>query len=70
MKKQSWFKEKKVTTILALISLIAGFLFIGNGGITGNVIINSYHPISILSIIGLLLIFCSVALAIYTINKK
>lgn len=70
MEKQSWFKEKRVIIGLALISLISGFLFISQSGITGNAVINHYQPISVLSIVGLLLIFCSVILAIYTINKE
>ena len=66
----SWFKGKKVTTSLAFVSLVSGFLFMANSGITGNVVKNHYHQVSILSIVGLLLVFCSVALAIYTINKE
>ena len=66
----SKLKSKKVTGILALISLIGGFLFMKNGGVTGNVVVNQYHPISVLSIIGMGLILCSVILALYTFNKE
>lgn len=66
----SKFKTKKATGILAVVSLISGFFFMANSGITGNVVKNHYYPVSVLSMIGLLLVFCSVILAIYTINKE
>ena len=66
----SRLKEKKVTATMAIISFIAGFFFMANSGITGNVVRNHYYPVSVLSLVGLLLVFCSVILAIYTINKK
>ncbi len=70
MVKQSWLKEKRVIRVLALISFISGFLFIKNSGITGNVVVNHYQPVSTLSIVGLLLMFCSVILTIYTLKKE
>jgi hypothetical protein len=70
MKKQNWLKRKKVTAYFALISFICGFFFIKNSGITGNIVVNRYQPVSMLSLVGLLLIFCSVILVIYTIGKK
>jgi len=70
MEKQSWFKTKKVVAYFALISFISGFLFIKNSGVTGNAIVNHYQPVSILSIVGLLLIFCSVIIAIYLTKKE
>lgn len=66
--KKNFFKTKKVTVLFAIASLIAGFLFI-NKSITGNIILDNYHPISAVSIIGLTLIFCSIILGIYTLKK-
>jgi hypothetical protein len=70
MEKESWFKKKKITAYIALIAFVSGFLFIKNSGITGNAVVNHYHEVSVLSIVGLLLIFCSVILTIYTIEKE
>ncbi len=68
-KEENFFKKKKTTASFALASLIVGFFFIGRGGITGNAILNTQYPISILSIIGIGLILCSAVLAIYSIRK-
>lgn len=69
MKKFSdWFKAKKITACFALISLIGGFLFLNNS-ITGNIISNNNYSFNIVSLIGLLLILCSVILIAYSIKK-
>lgn len=67
-KKQDWFKQKKVTACFAIIALAAGFLFL-NRSITGNIIStgHSYNPVSL---IGLLLIMCSIILGAYSLKKR
>jgi hypothetical protein len=69
MEEEIWLKKKKVTTSFAIIALAGGFLFL-NSGITGNVVILNKGSFNVLSLIGLLLIFCSAVLAAYTIKKK
>ena len=69
MKKDQWFKTKKITGLLSLTSLVAGFIFLKKK-ITGNMILNYYNSITAFSIIGLLLILCSIILAIYSIKKE
>ena len=63
-------KTKRSTTIFALIALIGGFLFLNQSNVTGNIILSKENPINIISIIGLLLILCSVILSLYSIKKK
>lgn len=63
----SWLKKKKTTTAFSLISLLGGIFFL-NPNITGNTIANSASPNST-GIIGFLLIFCSIVLAIYSSKK-
>lgn len=70
MKKNlNWFKTKKVTIPFALVSLMGGFFFL-NRSITGNVILNNKHAFNLVSLIGLLLILCSVVLIAYSIKKR
>lgn len=70
MKKQdSFFEKKKTTTAFAIIALTAGFLFL-NKGITGNVILNNKASFTLLPLIGLLLVLCSLIIAVYTIKKN
>ena len=68
-KSLDWFKRKKVTSSFAVISLIAGFLFLKHE-ITGNVILNGKYSFNLTALIGLSLILCSVILAAYTLKKK
>jgi len=63
-------KAKRSTTIFALIALIGGFLFLNQSNVTGNIILSKENPINIISIIGLLLILCSVILSLYSIKKR
>jgi len=63
-------KTKRSTTIFALIALIGGFLFLNQSNVTGNIILSKENPINIISIIGLLLILCSVILSLYSIKKR
>ena len=70
MKKQeNWFTQKKTTAGFAILSLIAGFLFL-NQSITGNFVLNADKGIDLISLIGLLLISCAIILGAYTIKKK
>ncbi len=68
-KKESWFKTKKVTASFAIIALVGGFLFLKDS-VTGNIILSDKYSFNIFSLIGLLLILCSVILVIYTLRKK
>ena len=67
----SWFKNKGVTAIFAVVAFFVGFLFVDRGSISGNIILGeSNYSVSIISMIGLLLVLCSAILAAYTIRKK
>jgi len=66
--KTSFFKSKKTTWTFAIISFLAGFLFLKNNP-TGNVVLSNYYPINLISVVGMLLIFCSLILALYSIRK-
>jgi len=65
----NWLKTKKATTIFAIVALIGGFSFIAQNT-TGKVIFEGNSTISTLTIIGLLLIGCSVVLAAYSLKKR
>ena len=68
MGKTGWLKTKKVTFSFAIVALIAGFLFLDRST-TGNVILNNNSPFDFVSLIGLLLVFCSAILAVYAIRR-
>ena len=70
MKKQTWFRKKSVTALFAVLSFGFGFFFLGQGTVTGNVIASEYYSFSLLSLIGLLLVFCAIIMAVYTIKRK
>jgi hypothetical protein len=67
--KQNFFKKKTTTSIFSIIAFISGFLFL-DSGITGNAILNDKYNFNLLSLIGTLLIFCSLILALYSFRKK
>ena len=69
MAEESFFRKKKVTSVFAAFALIAGFIFL-NKDITGNVVLTEVPGFDIISFLGLLLVFCSASLAIYTVKKK
>ncbi len=70
MKKQeNWFKQKKVVIGFSISALIAGFVFL-NHSITGNVMLNADKGLDLVSLIGLLLVLCSIILGAYTIKKN
>ena len=64
-----WLKTKQATAIFAVGSLISGFFFL-NQNITGNAILNENYSLSIIPIIGLSLILCSVILGVYSVTKR
>ena len=68
MKKEEILKTKKATTIFAILALIGGFLFL-SPSITGGFILESSDSFSPLSLIGLVLIGCSIVLATYSLKK-
>ena len=68
-KKTNFLTRKKTTAFFAIISAIAGFSFL-NKSITGNIILSDAYSFDLISLIGLLLILCSVILGIYSIKKK
>jgi len=70
MEKQNWFKKKSITTLFAIVSFVAGFFFLSEGRITGNVVASEYQSFSYLSLIGLLLVICAIIVAMYTIKRK
>jgi hypothetical protein len=67
--KENFFTKKGITWIFATIALVSGFLFLDSNS-TGNVILNKQSPVSLISIIGLLLLVCSIILIIYSVKKK
>lgn len=69
MKKENILKTKKATTIFAIVALIGGFLFL-SPSITGGFILEKSDSFSPLSLIGLLLVGCSIVLAVYSLKKK
>ena len=68
MKKENWFKQKKITGTFGLVALATGFLLL-NKGITGYATSEIQNTSNPLSLIGLLLILCSGILAAYSIKK-
>ena len=69
MKISKLLKTKKVIAGFALVALLGGFFFLNNT-LTGNIIVESENSVSLLSIIGLALIICSIILGAYTIKRR
>ncbi len=67
--KEKFLVKKGVTWVFAIIAAVSGFLFLDSNS-TGNVILNKQSPVSLPSIIGLLLIACSAILIAYSVKKK
>ncbi|MEX0920837.1 MAG: hypothetical protein WDZ62_01080 [Candidatus Pacearchaeota archaeon] len=62
-------KTRRIAGIIAGISLFAGFFFLDRG-VTGNVVLNgNLPPFDFLSLVGLLLVFCSAGIAFYLIQN-
>ncbi len=62
-------ETRKATAFFAIIALIGGFLFL-NHSITGRVISDNNSSFNTISIIGLMLILCSIILGAYSLWKK
>lgn len=65
---QGFFKKKKVTSAFSVFAAIAGFAFLRKT-ITGNTVSSQGYTINVISVIGLLLLFCSGLLVYYTLKK-
>lgn len=69
MLKRKLKKSKGLAAVFSLVSLITGFFFMDRS-ITGNVVLNGNSPsFDPLSFIGLCLVLCSGALALYVVKK-
>jgi len=69
MEKENWFNQRKVAGSFAVISVMTGFMFL-NKSITGNIVLTEQSPINLISVVGLLLITCSIILGAYSIKRK
>jgi hypothetical protein len=65
---ENFFEQKRVTGLFAIIALIGGAFFTRTE-ITGNIILNQNTQLNLLPLIGILLFFCSVVLAVYSLRK-
>ena len=72
--KESFFHKKSVTATIGIVALFGGVYFLisslGVIGVTGNIIYDNVYQINLVSLVGLLLVLCSVVLIIYAIRKK
>jgi len=69
MKKNKFLITRGITGIFGVLAAISGLLFL-DSEITGNIIANKQNPVNFVSIVGLLLIICSVILIAYTTRKE
>ena len=69
IKQESFFKKRKTLWFFSAFALISGFAFL-NQGITGNAVLSNSQGFNPIPFIGLLLVFCSAILALYTIKNK
>lgn len=67
--KENILKTKKAATLFAIVALVGGFLFL-SPSITGGAISVGPSSFNSLSLIGLVLICCSIVLAGYSLKKK
>jgi hypothetical protein len=67
--KSGWIKERKIIAVFAVIALLGGILFL-DPGVTGSLILKKKIQFSSLSLIGVILVICSVILASYSLLKK
>jgi len=67
--KKSFFKRNGVTWFFSAVAVVSGFIFL-DSSVTGNAIVNEQSPVSVLSLIGLLLITCSAVLVTYSLKRK
>jgi hypothetical protein len=69
MKKENFFKTKRVAIFFSIIALISGLFFI-QYTLTGNAVLNQENSFSLLPIIGVSLLICSAILALYSVKKR
>ncbi len=69
MKKENFLKKRTTILGFAFAALLGGFLFL-SPNITGSTILDLSSSYDIFSLIGFLLIICSVVLAVYLLKKK
>jgi hypothetical protein len=62
------FKKKPVLALFALIALISGVYFLDKP-MTGNVVLSNHYEMHAVSIIGILLILCSIILVAYYFHR-
>ena len=67
--KTNWMKKRKIIAMFSIVALIGGILFL-DPNITGNLILEKKIRFNFISLIGILLVTCSVILASYSIIKK
>jgi hypothetical protein len=67
--KTNWMKKRGIIVVFSILSLLGGILFL-DPSITGNLILEKKVQFNSLSLIGILLVFCSITLASYSIKKK
>ena len=69
MGRPSFLNMKKISAVVAVAALGAGFFFLDRGT-TGNVVLNGSVPIvDAMSVVGLALVLCSAILAFYSVKK-
>lgn len=69
MKSENFFKNRKTTAVFAIVALIGGFVFL-KSSLTGNVVLSDKYLVSPISVVGLLLVACSIVLAVYSVRKR
>jgi len=65
---QSVLKKKPALALFALIALIGGVCFLDRP-MTGNVVLSNHYEMHAVSIIGILLILCSIMLVAYYFHR-
>ena len=67
--KESFFQTRKTTAFFAIIGLVWGSILM-NKNITGKIVLEELSPFDLLSLIGMLLILCSIVVGVYSLKKK
>lgn len=68
MEKTEISGKKKIAAVVAGVAFILGFLLLDNS-MTGNAVLNNQPALNSFSVVGLLLVFCSAILVVYTLKK-
>ena len=69
MKKEKFFKKPAVIRAIGIVALVGGIYFL-KSNLTGNIIKEGGTNFSILFLIGLSLMACSIVLVVHSIKKK